>query len=58
MYRTNRYILFKKGKLNLKLFFLLFRDYELIDCCWICEGWQESEFSWDSGNILFKKNYF
>ncbi|KRX05204.1 hypothetical protein PPERSA_06838 [Pseudocohnilembus persalinus] len=23
------------------------RDFELADCCWICQGWQEHEFIWD-----------
>ena len=24
------------------------------DCCWICEGWQELEFSWVPGDFLTK----
>ncbi len=23
------------------------RDTDLRDCCWICENWMESEFTWD-----------
>lgn len=48
MYRNDRYY-YIHNKLFYIIYKLKIRDFELVDCCWICEGWQEKEFVWDGG---------